>query len=81
MNLDALVKEVIAELQPEIKNRKVEWTLENLPCISGDKAESWPRLLSKEWRSRCDRPRISPQDPILHLTTRPDGAQRFGRVT
>ena len=40
MDPDALVKEVIAELQPEIKNRKVEWTLENLPCISGDKAES-----------------------------------------
>lgn len=26
------------ELQPELKTRKVEWTLQQLPCISGDRA-------------------------------------------
>ena len=38
IDLNALVQDVIAELQPEIKNRKVEWQLEQLPYISGDRA-------------------------------------------
>jgi signal transduction histidine kinase len=38
IDLNALVKNVIAELQPEIRNRKVEWRLEQLPYISGDRA-------------------------------------------
>ncbi|HKQ12232.1 MAG TPA: ATP-binding protein [Steroidobacteraceae bacterium] len=38
IDLNALVKEVIAQLQPEIRNRQVEWTLETLPYISGDRA-------------------------------------------
>ena len=38
IDLNALVKDVIAELQPEIKNRKVEWQLDQLPYISGDRA-------------------------------------------
>ena len=38
IDLNALVKYVIAELQPEIRNRKVEWRLEQLPYISGDRA-------------------------------------------
>jgi signal transduction histidine kinase len=38
IDLNALVKDVIAELQPEIKNRKIEWQLEQLPFISGDRA-------------------------------------------
>jgi two-component system, sensor histidine kinase and response regulator len=38
VDLNALVQAVIAELQPEIKSRKVEWTLQQLPYISGDRA-------------------------------------------
>jgi two-component system sensor histidine kinase/response regulator len=38
IDLNALVKEVIAQLQPEIKSRTVKWTLEHLPYISGDRA-------------------------------------------
>ena len=37
VDLNSLVKAVITELQPEIKNRKVEWTLQQLPYISGDR--------------------------------------------
>jgi signal transduction histidine kinase len=36
VDLNSLVKAVIAELRPEIKNRKVDWTLQQLPYISGD---------------------------------------------
>ena len=38
IDLNALVKDFIAELQPETKNRKVAWTLEKLPYISGDRS-------------------------------------------
>jgi two-component system, sensor histidine kinase and response regulator len=39
IDLNALVKDVIGELQPEIRNRKVAWTLEHLPyIISGDRS-------------------------------------------
>ena len=38
VDLNALVRAVIAELQPEIKSRKVDWTLQQLPFISGDRA-------------------------------------------
>jgi light-regulated signal transduction histidine kinase (bacteriophytochrome) len=38
VDLNALVQAVIAELQPELKTRKVEWTLQQLPYISGDRA-------------------------------------------
>jgi two-component system sensor histidine kinase/response regulator len=38
VDLNALVHAVIAELQPELKSRKVEWTLQQLPYISGDRA-------------------------------------------
>jgi signal transduction histidine kinase len=38
VDLNALVQAVIADLQPEIRNRKVEWTLQQLPYISGDRA-------------------------------------------
>jgi two-component system, sensor histidine kinase and response regulator len=38
VDLNALVKAVISELQPELKNRKVDWTLQQLPYISGDRA-------------------------------------------
>ena len=38
VDLNALVQAVIIELQPEVKNRKVEWTLQQLPYISGDRA-------------------------------------------
>jgi two-component system, sensor histidine kinase and response regulator len=38
VDLNALVHAVIAELQPDLKNRKVEWTLQQLPYISGDRA-------------------------------------------
>ena len=38
VDLNTLVKAVITELQPEIKNRKVHWTLQQLPYISGDRA-------------------------------------------
>ena len=38
VDLNALVRAVINELQPELKNRKVEWTLQQLPYISGDRA-------------------------------------------
>jgi two-component system sensor histidine kinase/response regulator len=37
VDLNSLVKAVITELQPEIKNRKVDWTLQQLPYISGDR--------------------------------------------
>jgi two-component system sensor histidine kinase/response regulator len=37
IDLNSLVKAVITELQPEIKNRKVDWTLQQLPYISGDR--------------------------------------------
>src|SRR5688572_29455411 len=37
VDLNSLVKAVITELQTEIKNRKVEWTLQQLPYISGDR--------------------------------------------
>src|ERR1044072_411692 len=38
VDLNALVQAVIADLQPEIKNRKVEWTLQQLPYISAGRA-------------------------------------------
>jgi len=38
VDLNALVQAVIADLQPEIRSRKVEWTLQQLPYISGDRA-------------------------------------------
>lgn len=38
VDLSALVRAVIAELQPEIKSRKVEWTLQQLPYVSGDRS-------------------------------------------
>lgn len=38
VDLNALVRAVIADLQPEIKNRKVDWTLQQLPYTSGDRA-------------------------------------------
>jgi two-component system, sensor histidine kinase and response regulator len=38
VDMNALVQAVIGELQPEIKSRKVEWTLQQLPYISGDRA-------------------------------------------
>lgn len=38
VDMNALVQEVIDELQPEIKDRNVEWTLQRLPYISGDRA-------------------------------------------
>jgi two-component system, sensor histidine kinase and response regulator len=37
VDLNALVRAVIAELQPEIRGRKIEWTLQQLPYISGDR--------------------------------------------
>jgi light-regulated signal transduction histidine kinase (bacteriophytochrome) len=37
VDLNSLVKAVITELQPELKNRKVDWTLQQLPYISGDR--------------------------------------------
>ncbi len=37
VDLNSLVKAVITELQPEIKNRKVDWTLQQLPYTSGDR--------------------------------------------
>jgi two-component system, sensor histidine kinase and response regulator len=37
VDLNNLVKAVITELQPEIKNRKIDWTLQQLPYISGDR--------------------------------------------
>ena len=37
VDLNSLVKAVINELQPEIKSRKVDWTLQQLPYISGDR--------------------------------------------
>jgi two-component system, sensor histidine kinase and response regulator len=38
VDLNTLVQAVITELQPEIKSRKIEWTLQQLPYISGDRA-------------------------------------------
>lgn len=38
VDLNALVRAVIAELQPEFKSRKVDWTLQHLPYTSGDRA-------------------------------------------
>jgi two-component system sensor histidine kinase/response regulator len=38
VDLNALVRAVIADLQPEIKNRKVDWKLQQLPFICGDRA-------------------------------------------
>lgn len=38
VDLNAMVQAVITELQPELKTRKVEWTLQQLPYISGDRA-------------------------------------------
>jgi two-component system sensor histidine kinase/response regulator len=38
VDLNALVSAVINELQPEIRSRKIEWTLQRLPFISGDRA-------------------------------------------
>jgi two-component system, chemotaxis family, sensor kinase Cph1 len=38
VDLNAMVQAVIGELQPELKTRKVEWTLQQLPYISGDRA-------------------------------------------
>lgn len=38
IDLNALVRAVIAELQPEVRNRKVDWTLQHLPYTSGDRA-------------------------------------------
>lgn len=38
VDLNALVQAVVAELQPEIKSRKIDWTLQQLPYISGDRA-------------------------------------------
>ena len=37
VELNSLVTAVINELQPEIKSRKVDWTLQHLPYISGDR--------------------------------------------
>lgn len=38
VDLNALVRAVIAELQPELRSRKVDWTLQHLPYTSGDRA-------------------------------------------
>ena len=38
VDLNSLVKAVITELQPEIRNRKVDWTLQQLPYTSGDRS-------------------------------------------
>jgi two-component system sensor histidine kinase/response regulator len=38
VDLNSLVNAVINELQPEIRNRKIDWTLQHLPYISGDRA-------------------------------------------
>lgn len=38
VDLNSLVQAVINELQPEVRSRKVEWTLQQLPYISGDRA-------------------------------------------
>jgi two-component system sensor histidine kinase/response regulator len=38
VDLNTLVQAVITELQPEIKSRKIEWALQQLPYISGDRA-------------------------------------------
>jgi two-component system, sensor histidine kinase and response regulator len=37
VDLNALVQAVINELQPEVRSRKVEWKLQQLPYISGDR--------------------------------------------
>jgi light-regulated signal transduction histidine kinase (bacteriophytochrome) len=38
VDLNALVQAVVGELQPEVRSRKVDWTLQHLPYISGDRA-------------------------------------------
>ena len=38
VDLNALVQAVINDLQQEVKSREVEWTLQQLPYISGDRA-------------------------------------------
>ena len=38
IDLNGLVRAVVAELQPEFKSRKVDWTLQQLPYTSGDRA-------------------------------------------
>lgn len=38
VDLNGLVRAVVAELQPEFKSRKVDWTLQQLPYTSGDRA-------------------------------------------
>jgi PAS domain S-box-containing protein len=38
LDLEALVREVIAELEAETKDRKIEWQVARLPAISGDPA-------------------------------------------
>jgi len=38
VNLDELVRETVADLQPEIKNRKIAWTIHPLPPVQADRA-------------------------------------------
>jgi two-component system, sensor histidine kinase and response regulator len=38
VDMNGLVREVINELQPDIKGRTIEWSLQQLPFISGDRA-------------------------------------------
>ena len=38
VNLNALVSEVIREIQEELKERKIRWEIEELPDVLGDQA-------------------------------------------
>lgn len=38
VNLNELVKDVIREFEPDIKNRKISWKIADLPVVKGDKA-------------------------------------------
>ena len=36
INITQLVKQIIIELEPEIKDRKIKWTIKKLPYLNGD---------------------------------------------
>jgi signal transduction histidine kinase len=38
VNLNDLIKDVLKEFEPDIKNRKISWKIADLPVVKGDKA-------------------------------------------
>ncbi len=47
--MDRLVKEVLKEMKPQLQNRQIDWEIDPLPEVSGDRAmlkQVWVHLLS-----------------------------------